>query len=177
MAAPSYQQMVQDLKPSGTDGPLNRAVYEEVPIPMGGGTSLDELFPPAPRPITPPPTEPMKRFRDPVPPAAPLGPPPGPAPSGPAPSGPAPVPPTPAPSHGVNKLDLALDSFMDRHQKAALLVLALYLLVSSTLVQNKLAEVVPELFSNRDGYVSFVGRGLLLAGLFYLVRRFMVTAE
>lgn len=165
--ASSYQQLVQEqLGPQGAHskgsdeaGPMNLAAYEDVRISDGGGTSLDTLFPPEPvvheRPcedtLPPPPQLPLPLPRDPrgyVPVCAPV------PPKSPA---------VPEPQ-----------SVLDPQSRAALLVCALYYVVASNAFQDKLAEILPEIFLSPGSFVTYLFKGLVVGGLYYLVQKYMV---
>ena len=160
--------MSSSVPPPG-DGPMNKATYDDVKVPIGGGTSLEDLFPePAPPMVSSSPSSaPVHRPTPPRPPVA--------ARREPEAYVPVPLSEPPLPVSPVAKPLVDGLFAMDEHQKAALLVFFLYMLVSSGSVQTRLADLVPELFSVKDGYLAVVCRGLLLGVSFYLIRKYMVA--
>lgn len=160
MSSPSYQQLVQEQIPSSNggsapEGPMNHAVYDDSSVPEGGGTSLRDIDPRLGEEVLrSAPVEPQ-HYEVPRPRTAPV-----------------------QPSHTVPHAPIIPKVFeftsTDSH-RAAFLVLVLYLLVSSSFVSQKMAALVPELFENPRGVISTIGRGLLLAGIFYMIRTYMTV--
>lgn len=161
MSNPSYQQLVQEQIPlpkggGVPEGPMNHAVYDDSQVPEGGGTSLRDINDESVRPASP--AEAHYQYSEVPRPRTP-----------PKPALPPSLPPV------ANILPVTLDLAGNDSYRVAFLVFVLYLLVSSSFVSHKMAVLVPELFENPSGVVSLVGRGLLLAGLFYMIRTYMAT--
>lgn len=158
MSSPSYQQLVQEQIPSSNggsapEGPMNHAVYDDSSVPEGGGTSLRDIDPrPHEEVLHSAPMDPQ-HYEVPRPRTAPC-------PAAPV------VPPI---------IPKVFEFTSTDSHRAAFLVLVLYLLVSSSFVSQKMAALVPELFENPRGIISTIGRGLLLAGIFYMIRTYMTV--
>jgi hypothetical protein len=129
---------------------MNHAVFDDSDVPDGGGTRLEDLMP----------EDGGAQRRADVPVTATE----------------APRPPRPGPSPAPASIpDPGADS-RDELVKMSFLIFFLYCVVSSSLVSGKMAEIVPELFGDPKGVMAFLGRGTLMAGTFYMIRKYMTGA-